>query len=228
MGVCRGQRGRVEAVITARGVSSHAAHPDQGVNALYKLAPILQDIEALNDRLTGDEFLGKGTVVASYLECDSASLNAVPAAARLYVDRRLTAGETPEAALAEIAALPGMGDCELKMLEYDEISWRGERAHQDKFYPSWVLEEDHPLVSGVAEAVERVTGEAPRISRWGFSTNGVATAGRYGIPSVGFAPGEEELSHTTGEWVSVDDLVKSAAVYSLIPEILAARKDELT
>jgi len=228
MGVYRGQRGRVEAVITARGVSSHAAHPDQGVNALYKLAPILKDIEALNERLPSDPFLGKGTVVASYLECDSASLNAVPAAARLYIDRRLTAGEKPEEALAEIALLPSIGDCEVKMLEYDEISWRGERAHQDKFFPAWVLEEDHALVQGVAEAVQRVTGEAPRISRWGFSTNGVATAGRHGIPSVGFAPGIEELSHSTEEWVKVDDLVASAAVYSLIPEILAARKDELT
>ena len=168
-----------------------------------------------------------GTVVASFIECDSASLNAVPAAARLYVDRRLTAGETPEAALAEIAALPSMGDCELRMLEYDETSWRGERARQDKFYPAWVLEEGHPLVQGVVEAVREVTGETPRISRWGFSTNGVATAGRHGIPSVGFAPGIEELSHTTEEWVAVDDLVSSTAVYSLIPEILARRKDEL-
>ncbi|MDH3298489.1 MAG: YgeY family selenium metabolism-linked hydrolase, partial [Gemmatimonadota bacterium] len=222
MGVYRGQRGRVEAVITARGVSSHAAHPDQGVNALYKLAPILQDIESLNERLPADEFLGKGTIVASFIECDSASLNAVPAAARLYVDRRLTAGETPEEALAQIAALPSMGDCELRMLAYDELSWRGERAHQDKFYPAWVLDEEHPLVSCVADAVRHVTGESPRISRWGFSTNGVATAGRYGIPSVGFAPGIEELSHTTGEWVAVEDLVRSAAVYSLIPEILSA------
>ncbi|MDH3427650.1 MAG: YgeY family selenium metabolism-linked hydrolase, partial [Gemmatimonadota bacterium] len=210
MGVYRGQRGRVEAVITARGVSSHAAHPDQGVNALYKLAPILQDIESLNERLPADEFLGKGTIVASFIECDSASLNAVPAAARLYVDRRLTAGETPEEALAQIAALPSMGDCELRMLAYDELSWRGERAHQDKFYPAWVLDEEHPLVSCVADAVRHVTGESPRISRWGFSTNGVATAGRYGIPSVGFAPGIEELSHTTGEWVAVEDLVRSA------------------
>jgi putative selenium metabolism hydrolase len=228
MGVYRGQRGRVEAVITARGVSSHAAHPDQGVNALYKLAPILQDIEALNERLPADDFLGKGTIVASFIECDSASLNAVPAAARLYIDRRLTAGETPDDALAEIAALPSMGDCELKMLEYDEISWRGERAHQDKFYPAWVLDEEHPLVSCVTDAVQQVTGESPRISCWGFSTNGVATAGRFGIPTVGFAPGIEELSHTTGEWVAVEDLVKAAAVYSLIPEILSARKDELT
>ena len=59
LGVYRGQRGRVEAVISARGVSSHAAHPDEGINALYKLAPVLTDLEALNGRLPADEFLGK-------------------------------------------------------------------------------------------------------------------------------------------------------------------------
>jgi len=228
LGVYRGQRGRVEAVISARGVSSHAAHPEEGVNALYKLAPVLQDLEALNERLPVDDFLGKGTVVASYLECDSASLNAVPAAARLYVDRRLTAGETPEAALAEIRALSGIGDSTVELLEYDETSWTGERARQDKIFPAWVLPEEHVLVRSLSEVVASVTGTPPRISRWGFSTNGVATMGRHGIPSVGFAPGLEELAHTTEEWVAVGDLVTAAAAYSLMPEALAVHADELS
>jgi len=227
LGVYRGQRGRVEAMISARGVSSHAAHPDQGINALYKLAPVLRDIEALNERLPVDDFLGKGTVVASFLECDSASLNAVPAAARLYVDRRLTAGETPEQALAELRALPGIGDSTVELLEYDETSWTGERARQDKIFPAWVLPEEHPLVTAVSESVAQVTGRQPRISRWGFSTNGVATMGRHGIPSVGFAPGLEELAHTTEEWVQVSDLVTAAAAYSLMPEALAALVQDL-
>ncbi|MCL7972682.1 MAG: YgeY family selenium metabolism-linked hydrolase [marine benthic group bacterium] len=223
LGVYRGQRGRVEAVISTRGVSSHAAHPEEGVNALYQLAPILRDIELLNDRLPGDDFLGKGTVVASYVECDSASLNAVPAAARLYIDRRLTVGETPEAALEEIRSLPSIAETEatVELLEYDETSWTGARARQDKIFPAWVLPEDHPLVSGVAGTVAEVTGHAPVISRWGFSTNGVATMGRNGIPSVGFAPGLEELAHTTEEWVAISDLVTATAVYSLLPETLA-------
>jgi putative selenium metabolism hydrolase len=223
LGVYRGQRGRVEAVISARGVSSHAAHPEEGVNALYKLAPVLRDIEALNDRLPADDFLGKGTVVASFIECDSASLNAVPAAARLYVDRRLTAGETPEQALSELRALPGLGDATVELLQYDETSWTGERARQEKIFPAWVLPESHSLVTGLAAAVTEVTGSAPRISRWGFSTNGVATMGRHGIPSAGFAPGREELAHTTEEWVAVEDLVTATAAYALMPEILAAR-----
>jgi acetylornithine deacetylase/succinyl-diaminopimelate desuccinylase-like protein len=70
--------------------------------------------------------------------------------------------------------------------------------------------------------VTEVTGSAPRIGRWGFSTNGVATMGRHGIPSAGFAPGQEELAHTTEEWVAVRDLVTATAAYSLMPETLAA------
>jgi putative selenium metabolism hydrolase len=227
LGVYRGQRGRVEAVISARGVSSHAAHPEEGVNALYKLAPILRDIEQLNERLPRDDFLGKGTAVASFLECDSASLNAVPAAARLYVDRRLTAGETPEQALAELRALPGLGDATVELLEYDETSWTGERARQEKYFPAWVLPEDHPLLKGMSKAVAEVTGLVPRVSRWGFSTNGVATMGRHGIPSAGFAPGREELAHTTEEWVAVSDLVTATAAYSLMPDALSAMASEL-
>ena len=227
LGIYRGQRGRVEAVISTRGVSSHAAHPEEGVNALYKLAPVLKDIEALNERLPEDAFLGKGTVVASYIECDSASLNAVPAAARLYVDRRLTAGETPEDALAELRALPGIGDATVELLEYSETSWTGEQARQEKIFPAWILAENHPLVKGMSDTVAEVTGSAPRISRWGFSTNGVATMGRYGIPSAGFAPGMEELAHTTEEWVAVRDLLTATAAYSLMPDALAALAGQL-
>ena len=111
--------------------------------------------------------------------------------------------------------------------DYDVLSWRGERAFQQKFYPTWVMDEDHPIVTGTADAVEAVLGKAPKISRWVFSTNGVASAGRLGIPSVGFAPALEELAHSTEEWVAVDDMIKSMAVYSMIPEMLAKHKHAL-
>jgi putative selenium metabolism hydrolase len=190
------------------------------------MAPIVSDVEALNGRLAHDDFLGKGTVAVSFIECTSPSLNAVPDSARIYVDRRLTAGETVEKALQELRDLPHLGDAKVELLHYEVTSWRGERAFQEKFFPTWVLPEDHALVRGVASSVEAVLGKAPRISRWTFSTNGVASMGRHGIPTVGFAPGLEELAHTTGEWVAEDDLVKATAVYSLIPEMLADMADE--
>ncbi len=181
----------------------------------------------MNGRLPHDDFLGKGTIVVSYLECTTPSLNAVPDSATLYLDRRMTAGETVEGVLGELRSLPHLGDASVAVLAYEATSWRGAPARQEKFFPTWVLAEDHPLVQGVAETVEQVLGARPAISRWGFSTNGVATMGRHGIPTVGFAPGLEELAHTTGEWVGVDDLVRATAVYSLIPDALARRKAQL-
>jgi len=228
LNVYRGQRGRVELTITTKGVSSHAAHPERGVNAIYRMAPIIADIEALNGRLPADDFLGKGSIVVSSIECTTPSLNAVPDSARIYVDRRMTTGETVDGVLAELRALPHIGNATVEVLNYDVKSWRGARAQQEKFYPTWVVPEEHPLVQGVADAVTTVLGTRPRISRWSFSTNGVASMGRHGIPTVGFAPGLEELAHTTAEWVAVEDLVRATAVYSLIPEVLSTRRDALT
>ncbi len=227
LNVYRGHRGRLEATITTRGKSAHGAHCDLGINALYKMAPIIADIEALHSRLPNDDFLGKGSVVVSFIECTSPSLNAVPDSARIYIDRRLTRGETLESALRELRSLPHLEDAEVQLLSYDETSWRGERARQEKYYPTWTLPEDHPLVEDVARAVQAVLGSPPKISRWSFSTNGVASMGRLGIPTVGFAPGLEELAHTTREWVATEDLVRATAVYSLIPESLVQHKDEL-
>ena len=123
--------------------------------------------------------------------------------------------------MAELQALPNLGDAEVELLKYDSVSWRGTRAQQDKYYPTWVLEEDHHLVQGVAAAATEVLGDRPKISRWHFSTNGVATMGTLGIPTIGFAPGLEELAHTTRENVKIDDLVKATAVYSLIPDAIS-------
>jgi len=227
LNVYRGHRGRLEATITTRGKSAHGAHCDLGVNALYKMTPIISDIEALHRRLPHDDFLGKGSVVVSFIECTSPSLNAVPDSARIYLDRRLTAGETLDSAMSELRSLPHLGDAEVALLSYDATSWRGERAKQEKYYPTWMLREDHALVKGVAQAVEAVLGRRPAISRWSFSTNGVASMGRLGIPTVGFAPGLEDLAHTTREWIAVEDLVRATAVYSMIPEILAGFSNEL-
>jgi acetylornithine deacetylase/succinyl-diaminopimelate desuccinylase-like protein len=53
--------------------------------------------------------------------------------------------------------------------------------------------------------------------RWNFSTNGAYWAGVARIPSVGFGPGDEELVHTIDEHVRVDDVVRAAEWYALLP-----------
>jgi Peptidase family M20/M25/M40. len=47
----------------------------------------------------------------------------------------------------------------------------------------------------------------------------VAIAGRHGIPVIGIGPGQEAQAHAPNEVNWKDDLVKCAALYSVIPTI---------
>ena len=94
--VYRGQRGRVELKITTTGTSAHAAHPDKGDNAIYKMAQTVLNIEKLTATFKDDPFLGKGTAVVSIIESKAPSINSVPYESTIYIDRRITVGETKE------------------------------------------------------------------------------------------------------------------------------------
>jgi len=80
-------------------------------------------------------------------------------------------------------------------------------------------------VQAGAKAAERALGRKTGISKWVFSTNGIASMGQLGIPSIGFGPAREEDAHSTNDCVKVDDLVTSIAFYAALPAaILEARK----
>lgn len=225
MNVYRGQRGRMEMKIVVKGRSCHGSAPERGDNAVTKAAPIVLDIDKLNGRLKHDDFLGKGTICVSKIECQTPSLCAVPGEATVYCDRRLTWGETPESALEELRALDSVKavGATVEMLQYETDCWTGMKAGQEKFYPTWKFEEDHPLIEAAVEAASLVKGAPQKAGRWIFSTNGVACAGRLGIPSVGFGPGAEELAHTAREGTSVDDVVTAGVFYALFPKFLGER-----
>ncbi|MFW5893430.1 MAG: YgeY family selenium metabolism-linked hydrolase, partial [Bacillota bacterium] len=106
LNIYRGHRGRMEIKVTTSGVSCHGSAPKRGVNAIYKMAPIITELEALNENLKHDDFLGKGTLAVSEVFSQSPSRCAVADGCSISIDRRLTAGETWEGALEEIRDLP--------------------------------------------------------------------------------------------------------------------------
>ena len=215
----RGQRGRMEIRVRVKGRSCHGSMPHLGDNAVYKIAPAITAIEQLNERLADDPFLGKGTCTISWIGCQTPSLCAVPDEAEFHIDRRLTLGETRESALAEVEeALADAGvEAEVFTLTYEEPAWTGLVYPMDKYYPTWVLSEDHPALAAAGRAYAAVTGCQPVVDRWTFSTNGVAIMGLHDVPCLGFGPGLEKLAHSANEYVPADDVVKACAVYAALP-----------
>jgi putative selenium metabolism hydrolase len=228
LNVYRGHRGRVEFALHTRGRSAHASAPERGVNAIYKMAPILQQIEELNERLAADPFLGKGTVVVSKVEAQTPSINAVPDGCTIYLDRRLTIGESVESARKELDSLPAVqdGEADIELLSYEGKSYTGLTLVTDKYFPTWVIPENDPAVTAGVQAAERALGRTPDVGRWVFSTNGVASAGKLGITTIGFGPANEVWAHSPDDQCPIDDLPQAAAWYAAFPEVYLAAAGE--
>ena len=223
--VFRGQRGRMEMEITTTGKSAHGAHNRQGINAIYKMNPIVRAIEKLDRSLPPVQPLGRGSITVSDIRSRGPSLCSVPDHCRIHIDRRLTVGETRESALAQLEEIvqKNGGDALVTIPEYEGTSWKSTKFTQEAYFPTWIMEEDHPLVQAGLETARMVTGRKTRSGFWSFSTNGVATAGRHELPTIGFAPGKEELAHSSREEIVLQDLFKATEFYALFPFVLTGK-----
>ncbi len=217
----RGHRGRMEMKVTTHGMSCHGSAPERGDNAIYKMAPILMELKELNEILKNHDFLGKGTLTVSQIFFTSPSRCAVADGCSISIDRRLTAGEDAELALKQIRELKSVREsgAEVGMYGYGRPSYTGVEYPTEAYFPTWLIEEDHPVCRTLTDAYGGLFDERPEISKWIFSTNGVSIMGRYGIPCVGFGPGHEDQAHAPNEVTWKDELVKAAAMYAAIPRV---------
>lgn len=228
LGVYRGHRGRMEMEVRTQGRSCHGSAPERGINAVYKMAPIVQDIETLNERLAADAdpFLGKGSVTIAEIRSTSPSLCAVADSCTIHLDRRLTRGDTLEKAVAQVEALESVkrAGATVTVLDYARESYTGLTYPTKKYYPTWVLEETQPAIRAAAAAAARALGRPPVVDKWTFSTNGIATCGLFGVPTVGFGPANEIHAHTPDDQCPVEHLTLAAQFYATFArEYLAVR-----
>jgi putative selenium metabolism hydrolase len=214
LNIYRGHRGRMEIRVTFSGISCHGSAPERGDNAIYKASRAALEIEKLNERLAYDEFLGKGTVTISEFKSGSPSLCAVSDYAHLHLDRRLTWGETKESAVKEVEEVVSQFGGKVEVLYYEETAYTGLKYGMEKYFPTWKIPEDHQVVQTGVKAYKGLFDKDPLVDKWTFSTNGVTMNGIYGIPMIGFGPGNEVMAHAPNEKVPVDDLVKASAFYA--------------
>jgi putative selenium metabolism hydrolase len=214
--IARGHRGRIALEITVRGRACHASMPEQGVNAIYEAARVVVGVELLAAQLGEDSFLGRGSIAVTDIRSVAGSRNAVPDACSLYVDRRLTGGETEAKAIAELRSIISREgvDASIQVDEYQATSYTGHQVRGRQEFEAWATPANHHLVTSAASVVERALGYVPRVRRWEFSTDGVYTAGVAGLPTIGFGPGEERYAHTSQEQVRVQDLKSATRVYA--------------
>lgn len=222
MQVYRGHKGRVEMQVVAKGKSAHAASNFLGDNAIYKLMPVIDAISKSEPDLGDDPFLGHGRITVTDMHVKTPSINAVPDEALIYIDRRITFGEEPQAVLEHVKRMIGdRSDVEASILFYDDPSYTGFVFPVDKIFPAWALPENDSYVQAGVQAGNLLWGSPIPTGKWDFSTNGIYWMGKAGIPSIGFGPGDEIHAHTVIDQVPLDDVVRATEWYALLPGLIA-------
>ena len=223
--IYRGHRGRMEIKVSTHGVSCHGSAPERGDNAIYKMAPIINELKALHPNLTPHDFLGKGSLTVSQVFFSSPSRCAVADGCSISIDRRLTAGESWQFAVQQVKNLPAVNDAnaEVEMYQYQRPSYTGFTYPIEAYFPTWLIEEEHPVCQTTVEAYKELFKEEPLVDKWTFSTNGVSIMGRHGIPCIGFGPGHEDQAHAPNEKTWKSELVKAAAIYAVIPKLFVEK-----
>ena len=197
LGIYRGQRGRMQIEVTVTGRSCHGSMPWEGLNPLeFGSAIITEAAQRYNDRegFKDDTFLGHGTRTASFAKLDTPSDCAVPDCFKFRFDRRLTVGENPDDAVADIDGFESVKKAREAGLSvdvvvpvYEELTWNNYQPGNKQIYMGWATPEDHPAIQTAAEVYRMVVSpnvetqnetegtlrKEPRIDRWIFSTDGV-------------------------------------------------------
>ncbi|MBI4544259.1 MAG: peptidase dimerization domain-containing protein, partial [Gemmatimonadetes bacterium] len=177
-------------------------------------------------QLPADPVLGASTLAPTALETLPRSPNVIPDRARVIVDWRVLPGWTADDVVSRLLEFlrprvplaEGYGLAVRFGVEH-QTSWAGPAQDRQLFTPGYLLAAEHPVAAAAAAAVQQATGRRPAIRPWRFATDGGHTCGQHGIPTVGYAPGEERFAHTNRERL---ELASARQVYHAYPAVIRA------
>jgi len=192
-------RGVVRWSVATSGTSAHSSHPEQGVNAIYRMAPLVGELERLAGDiaarpahpLVGPPTLSVGTIHGGH------SVNTVPDGCAIEVDRRFLPGDSPDDAEREVRALVE----------------RHPGATLERFLtaPAFEIAPDASVVGMARDAVAAVAGEARTVGvAYGTEAPHLHNAG---IPAVVLGPGDGAQAHSADEFIDLAQLEAAARVY---------------
>ena len=76
-------------------------------------------------------------------------------------------------------------NAKVEVINYNEKAFTGKEYGMEKYYPTWKLEENHPVIETGKKVYKELFGTDALVDKWTFSTNGIAING---------------MSRNSGDW----------------------------
>jgi succinyl-diaminopimelate desuccinylase len=192
-----GHKGSVKFHAHFKGVSAHGSMPELGVNAIYKAASALSKLEKFDFGVKAHAVMGKPTLNVGTIEGGN-TVNAVPDAARIGVDIRTVPGMDHQALLERLKT-EALSEADLDVFS--------------NLKPVWTAP-DHEWVQRVFEICRPYLSEPPTARTAPYMTDAANLLKVYaGVPTVVLGPGEAAMAHQTDEYVSMERIRQSVAIY---------------
>jgi acetylornithine deacetylase len=203
LNIVNAHKGVARLLLETSGRACHSSRPDDGVNAVYRMAKLLDGIQAYAEVLKArppHPVLGGRTASVGRVT-GGVSPNTVPDFCRADVDRRLLPGETFESATADLDAF-------LRARPSVDFDFTLKQASPGctPLDPDQSVE----LTRRFGATINSVVGTHTVHSvPFGTDASRVATGG---VPAVVFGPGDIAQAHTKDEWIDLSQLEPAAEI----------------
>ncbi|HEX2281525.1 MAG TPA: M20/M25/M40 family metallo-hydrolase [Thermomicrobiales bacterium] len=212
--LCVAHKGFVWLEVETRGVASHGSLPEEGIDAIAKMGPVLTGLADLDRELRsrpGHPLLGPASIHASLIE-GGQELSTYPARCLLSIERRTIPGETIaeiEGQIADILIQAGVADS----------TFHAEQRTLLVRAPFGVGL-DQPIVDLARRHLARAIDREPEIVGAGGWMDSAFLAAA-DIPTVIFGP-DGDGAHADVEWVDLVSAARTAdALLGIIAEFCA-------
>ncbi|HTX44008.1 MAG TPA: M20 family metallopeptidase [Methanocella sp.] len=196
-------KGALRPVITVHGQAAHSSSADLGVNAVSIAGEVLRDLEKYRNKVMNvvDPVLGRSSLEVTMIR-GGKRINVIPEKCLIYVDRRLTPGETIEGAYGELArVVERIGEETGARLDVELLC----------SYPPSRVSEKEPVVSLVKDVLAKhglpsaPVGFPAGCDMWTFRKNDV--------PTAILGPGYLDQAHGVDEYIDREQLKLAADLY---------------
>ena len=197
-----GHKGALWLKAVTKGVTAHGSMPDKGVNAVYKAARAITQLETFDFNVARHAVMGAPTLNVGFTH-GGLNVNSVPDRAEVGID---------------IRTIPGMRHAPLREQLQSFLGADVEVAPFVDVESVWT-DPAHPWMKSVFAACESLQGAPPKTETAPYFTDASAlTPALGGVPTVILGPGPAHMAHQTDEYCEVARIDEAVAIYKRLIE----------
>ena len=226
MDIALGHRGKLEVQVISKGKNSHSSAPWLGINAVSKMAPMIEAIDEMAKNMPQDDIF-KGSLSIINIECHPGFNCVVPDTCTINIDYRFLVDETVESILAkfqkiidELEAKDPESSYEVRVRQLEHTSYTGVHEFAELNKPSFVTSIDNEYVQKTIGALKKV-GQNPKTYYWDYGTDAAYFVKECGITCIGYSPAEEEYCHSPKDRIKISLMEEALVGYAAICEDIA-------